>query len=73
MKAVAASLFVLAVLMVFAAVKGFTSSDGWAGSVGGMLPAVLVIYVFLRVARECYMSERSRRERQLSEGRVDVD
>lgn len=63
MKAVAVSLFLLAVLMVFATVMGFTSSDSWAGGVGALVPAAIVIYMFLRVARETRELERQERER----------
>jgi hypothetical protein len=63
MKAVAVSLFLLAVLMVFAGVKGFSESTSWAGSCGAFVPAAIVIYMFLRVARECRALERQERER----------
>lgn len=60
MKAVAVSLFLLAVLMVFAAVQNAMSSGV---NIGAMLPAALVIFMFLRVARECRAIERQERER----------
>jgi hypothetical protein len=60
MKAVAVSLFLLAVLMVFAAVQDVLNSGI---NIGAMLPAALVIYMFLRVARECRALERQERER----------
>lgn len=60
MKAVAVSLFLLAVLMVWATVRDVLNSGI---NMVAMLPAALVIYMFLRVARECRAIERQERER----------
>ncbi len=60
MKAVAVSLFLLAVLMVWATVQHALSSGI---NIGAMLPAAIVIAMFLRVARECRAIERQERER----------
>ncbi|MGD9636692.1 MAG: hypothetical protein AB7G28_18475 [Pirellulales bacterium] len=58
MKAVAVSLFLLAVLMVFVAVNVVTDSGSWAGNIGVLVLTAIVIYMFLRVARECRELER---------------
>jgi len=60
MKAVAVSLFLLAVLMVVATVQDAVNSGL---SVGAMPPTALMIYIFLRVARETRELERQERER----------
>ena len=62
MKAEAVSLFLLAVLMVFAGVLGVMHSTSWAGSLGVLVLPATIVYMFLRVARECRQLERTQRE-----------
>jgi ABC-type nickel/cobalt efflux system permease component RcnA len=63
MKAVAVSLFLLAVLMVWAAINGISGSDSWAERIGALILPAVAIYMFLRVAKECRELERAERIR----------